>query len=305
MPRIMCGNNNGAEQSLENFESCCLAELFLPNIETEEELHDCIYLLYRVCKHSLLLPSHQEETQEVVHRNMRMGIGVTGYLQASEEQKSWLSDAYEFLRDLDKEYSEMNDFNPSIKLTTVKPSGTLSLLPGVTPGVHPGIARFMYRRITIAADNPLVEVCKSHGYPVEYQLNLDGTENFGTVIVTFPYSYPEDTVLEEDLTAIDQLEYVKELQSNWSDNSVSCTVYYKEEEIPGIQAYLRENYKTTFKSLSFLLAKDHGFLQAPYEAITEEQFNDLTSKTTLITSIIEQADFEGADECASGACPVR
>jgi ribonucleoside-triphosphate reductase len=298
------GFNPCAEQPLEDFETCCLAEIFLPNIESYAELVDVAELLYRVNKHSLLLPCHHPETEKIVHANMRMGIGVTGYLQASEEQRSWLSECYSHLRKYDKAYSKANGFPPSIKLTTVKPSGTLSLLPGVTPGCHPAFARYLIRRIRVSSDSPLVSVCRDHGYDVEPQRNYDGTVDRGTSIVSFPFNYPDGTVLASELTAVDQLEIVKRLQTEWSDNAVSCTVYYRKEELPEIQAYLAENYDHNFKSLSFLLHSGHGFDQAPLEEISKEHFDDLVSLTRIITAV-ESATFESDDECAGGICPIK
>jgi hypothetical protein len=235
---------------------------------------------------------------------MRMGIGVTGVLQASEEQKSWLKGTYEELRQFDVDYSWKHGFNTSVKLTTVKPSGTLSLLPGVTPGVHPGYAQYMIRRVRIASNHPLVETCRSHGYDVEYQRNFDGSEDRSTVVVSFPFSYPEGTTLAKDMTAIAQLEVVKWLQEVWSDNSVSCTVYYRKEELPEIKKYLKKYYKNNHKSLSFLLHSEHGFQQAPLEEITKEQYHAMIAKSTLITSI-SSVEMEAGDECATGACPIR
>ena len=298
------GYNPCAEQSLDPYETCCLAEIFLPNITSKEELFDVAELLYRINKHSLLLPSHQKKTEDIVHKNMRMGIGITGDMQATEEQRGWMDSCYEYLRDFDEKYSEIHKLPKSIKLTTVKPSGTLSLLPGVTPGAHPGYAHFMYRRISIATDHPLTEVCKDHGYPVEYKKQLDGSKDYGTSIVTFPFSYPKGTIVASDVTAISQLERVKDLQTRWSDNSVSCTVYYRPEELDGIIKYLEKNYHDCHKSLSFLLHSDHGFEQAPFEEVTEEAYNELVAVTTPITSV-SMADFEGVDECAGGMCPVR
>lgn len=297
--------NKGAEQSLAPFETCCLAEIFLSNITSYEELIDVTKLLYRVCKHSLALPCHLKETEDIVHKNMRMGLGVTGYLQCTEEQKGWLSKAYEDLREFDKEYSEANGFPTSIKLCTVKPSGTLSLLPGVVAGIHPAYAQYMIRRIRISSDNSLVEVCKQHGYPVEYQQNFDGTEDYGTVVVSFPFAYPEGTTMAKEMTAIDQLEVVKRLQKDWSDNSVSCTVYYRKEELPEIKSYLKKHYKKTHKSLSFLLHSEHGFAQAPYEEISKEQYDALVASTKIITFVDSSVDYDSNDECASGACPVK
>jgi hypothetical protein len=258
------GYNPCAEQSLAAYETCCLAEVWLPNVSSYAEFVDICQLLYRINKHSLALPCHLDETADIVHKNMRMGIGVTGVLQASEEQKSWLRPAYTQLREFDKKYSDLHGFPTSVKITTVKPSGTLSLLPGVTPGCHPAYAQYMIRRIRISADHALVNVCREHGYPVEYQQNFDGSEDHSTVVVSFPFAYPEGTVLANEMTAISQLETVKWLQEVWSDNSVSCTVYYRKEELPEIKKYLAKNYKNNHKSLSFLLHSEHGFKQAPY-----------------------------------------
>jgi ribonucleoside-triphosphate reductase len=302
-PDVM-GYNPCAEQSLAPYETCCLAEVFLPNINSKEEFLDILELLYRINKHSLTLPSHHPETERIVHQNMRMGIGLTGILQATEEQRSWMSDGYEYLREFDEQYSDLKGFNTSIKLTTVKPSGTLSLLPGVTPGIHPAYAQYMYRRIRIAAEHPLVDTCKNAGYHVEYVKNFDGSEDYNTVVVTFPFSYPEGTKLASQMSAIDQLNEIKKLQTEWSDNSVSCTVYYKKDEIQTIKKYLKDNYRKYHKSLSFLLHSEHGFAQAPYQEITKEEYNELVSKTRVITSI-DSAEFESSDECATGVCPIR
>jgi ribonucleoside-triphosphate reductase (thioredoxin) len=298
------GYNPCAEQSLANFETCCLAEIYLPNVESYDELVDIATLLYRINKHSLALPCHLSETADIVHKNMRMGIGVTGVLQATEEQKSWLSKAYQELRCFDDVYSNKHNFPRSIKLTTIKPSGTLSLLPGVTPGCHPAYSQYMIRRIRIASDHSLVQTCREHGYHVEYQQNFDGTEDHSTVVVSFPFCYPEGTTLAKDMSAVDQLETVKWLQEVWSDNSVSCTVYYRKEELPEIKKYLSKNYKNGHKSLSFLLHSEHGFKQAPLEEITKEQYDQMVASTRLITKI-EQAEFESNDECATGVCPIK
>jgi hypothetical protein len=279
--------------------------VFLPNVQSKEEFIDLCKMLYRINKHSLMMPCHLKETEHIVHKNMRMGIGLTGVLQSSQEQIGWLDECYKALRAYDVEYSGKLGVSESVKLTTIKPSGTLSLLPGVTPGIHPGYAQYMIRRIRISSNHSLVEVCRSHGYPVEYQRNFDGSEDHTTVVVSFPFSYPEGTKLAKDMTAIDQLEEVKRMQSLWSDNSVSCTIYYRKEELPEIKKYLKKHYKNNHKSLSFLLHSEHGFAQAPYEEITKEQWQELMDKTTLISSVYEASIGLDDAECANGACPIR
>ena len=299
------GYNPCAEQSLANFETCCLAEVYLPNIETYAELKLVLRLLYRINKHSLAIPCAIKETEDIVHKNMRMGIGVTGYLQASEEQQSWLSDAYTYIRAYDKEYSSLKGFPESIKLTTVKPSGTLSLLAGVTAGAHPAYSQHYIRRIRMATESELVKVCRNNGYHVEYVRNFDGTEDHSTVVVSFPCEFPEGTRLANDMSAVDQLEVIKRLQAEWSDNSVSVTIYYRKEELDDIKKWLGENY-VNVKSVSFLLHNEHGFDQAPLEEITKEQYEEMKAKVVPITSLssLNMDDIDIA-ECDSGACPIR
>jgi hypothetical protein len=238
---------------------------------------------------------------------MRMGIGVTGVYQASEEQRGWLADAYKFLRAYDDEYSKANGFPPSIKLTTVKPSGTLSLLAGVTPGGHPSPAGPYYlRRIRISTGSPLVEVCKTHGYNVEPQQLFDGSMDKSTMVAEFPCSVPETTPIGGNISAVEQLELVKWLQSNWSDNSVSVTIYYKKEELEAIKEWLAINYINNVKTVSFLLYTGHGFIQAPYETISKEEYDRRKEGTTPITSVDNSVDdMDESDGCESGACPVK
>lgn len=312
IPEVSCFSANSmlshncAEQNLANFETCCLSEIFLPNVDNFGELIGIATVLYRICKHSLLLSCHQGETEDIVHKNMRMGIGVTGYLQCEQYKKDWLSPLYEYLRGYDEEYSAKLGCPTSIKLTTCKPSGTLSILPGVTPGCHPGIYQYFIRRIRIASENSLIELCRKHGYKIEYQRNFDGTEDRNTMVVEFPCRYPDGTGLAKDMSAVDQLNVVKELQTNWSDNAVSCTVYYRLNELDSIKEYLRENYTNCVKSCSFLLHSDHGFDQAPYEEISEEAYNELVSKTKpIVSGTIDQADDDQMEVCKGGMCPLR
>jgi ribonucleoside-triphosphate reductase len=307
-PRVQ-GYNPCAEQSLENFETCCLAEIYLPNIDSYEEMKRVATMLYRVNKHSLALTCHHKETQDVVNTNMRMGIGITGVMMSTQEQLSWLSDTYEYLRSYDKEYSKQMGYPESIKLTTVKPSGSLSLLAGVTSGVHPATSgQYYIRRIRIAAESSLVEVCRSHGNHVEFQENFDGTPDRTTYVVEFPCKYPEGTVSAEDVSVYEQLDTVKFMQKNWSDNSVSVTAYYEKEDLPKLKKYLIENFKDNFKTLSFLLKGDSsGFKQMPFEAISEEQYNYFIERTKPILKVeINEDDIiDLGDSCGLGGCPIK
>ena len=300
------GFNPCAEQSLANFETCCLAEVYLSNIESYDELKEVLIYAYRMNKHSLALHCSLKETETIVNKNMRMGIGMTGILQATKEQQGWLKEAYVWLRGYDKWYSGEKGFPESIKLTTVKPSGTLSLLAGVTPGVHPNPAGpFYIRRVRISSHSPLVDVCRKHGFPIEYQRNFDSSEDKSTMVISFPCKLPETTPVAADFDWRTQLDMVRKMQSEWSDNSVSCTVYYNKEDIEDIKQYLRDHFRNEIKTVSFLLYYGHGFDQAPYETITKEVYEEMVSKTKPITSVeIKESEMELYD-CINGSCPIK
>jgi ribonucleotide reductase alpha subunit len=302
------GFNPCGEQTLANWEVCCLSEIFLPNINNFDELKDVATIAYRICKHSLMLNCHQKDTEKIVHKNSRIGIGITGYLQSTQEQKNWLSDLYDFIKQYDIDYSNKIGAPVSIRLTTIKPSGTLSLLAGVTSGAHPAIYQYFIRRIRISSSNTLlINLARNHNYFVEYQRNFDGTDDKNTMIIEFPCSYPEGTILAKDMGAIQQLETIKELQTNWSDNAVSVTIYYKLEELDEIKTWLRKNYNNNIKSCSFLLHNEHGFKQAPFEEITKEKYEELIKKVIPITSgkINIMKDNELSSDCVGGSCPIR
>ena len=296
--------HNCAEIPLANYESCNLSEVYLNNINTKEQLIECIKLLYKTQKAVCALPFLHEETNKIVHKNMRIGVGVTGICQ-SLDKLEWLDEAYKALQKFDKEWSKSRGWNESIKLTTVKPSGTLSLLGGSTPGVHPAFSRYYIRRVRMASDDSLVQQCKNLGYHVEYANNFDGESDHKTSIVSFPCFAGKDAIIAKDMTAIKQLELVKRMQTIWSDNAVSVTVYYKKEELPGIKQWLKDNYRDGVKSVSFLLHSDHGFKQAPYEEITEESFNALTKAIKDVSSLNIQGDTLDVGECAGGICPIK
>jgi ribonucleoside-triphosphate reductase len=300
------GTNPCGEISLASYECCNLSELYLNNIESKEELILCAKLLYKTQKAIASLPFLHEETNKIVHKNMRLGLGVTGICQ-SLDKIEWLDSCYKELRKLDKEWSKERGWNRSIKLTTIKPSGTLSLLAGSTPGVHPAYSKYYIRRIRMASNDPLVSYCRDLGYPTEYALNFDGSENHNTIIVEFPCETPDGAIFAEDMGVIKQLEMVKKLQEVWSDNAVSVTAYYSEEELSELKKWLSENYENGIKSVSFLLRQKHGFKQAPYEEITKEIYENKKSRVKPIIHIhanVSGDSLEGI-ECEGGSCPIK
>ena len=109
------------------------------------------------------------------------------------------------------------------------------------------------------------------------------------------------------MTAIEQLEWVKKMQTVWADNAVSVTVYYRKEELLDIKKWLEKNYDNSVKSVSFLLHSDHNFPLPPYEEISEEEYNKTIEKIDFSVPLQQNVgNYEILiDDCATGACPVK
>jgi ribonucleoside-diphosphate reductase alpha chain len=250
------------------------------------------------------MPYLDRESDEITSRNMRLGLGVTGVAQALDKLE-WLDGTYRALREFDREWSADHGWPESKRLTTVKPSGTLSLLAGVTPGIHPGFARYHIRRVRMSVGDPLLKYCADKGYNVEWVHNLDGTKSDTTKLVEFPCEFPHGTMLAHHMTALGQMELQRTLQEEWSDNAVSATIYLKPGELEGVKEYLSKNW-SSMKSVSFLPHAAHGFSQAPLEEIEREDYESLQQRVSQSSLVPGAGESELLDEeCLSGACPIR
>jgi hypothetical protein len=148
-----------------------------------------------------------------------------------------------------------------------------------------------------------VDTARRNGYHVEPKRELDGTENYATMVVTFPVRQVDG----KKTSAIHQLKRHKLMQTYWSDNAVSTTVYYERDELDGIKDYLRKNIKDSIKSVSFLLHSEHGFEQAPLEMITKAEYLEGIARTTQITEVNDSKETSLAEgvECEGGHCPIK
>lgn len=304
------GTNPCAEISLASHECCNLVELYMNRIESKDEMVRCAKLLYKAQKAIAAMPFIHAETDEIVHKNMRLGMGVTGVTQALDKVE-WFDECYKELRAFDKEWSAERGWPESNKLTTVKPSGTLSLLGGASPGGHRLFSEFFIRRVRIASDDPLVELCAKLGYPTEPLRRLDGEVDRKTVVISFPCNAGGAEMTEDNGDVIEQLELVKKLQTYWSDNAVSVTAYYDEADLPRLREWMKENYDNSVKSVSFLLRSKHGFDQAPLEKICEKEYRTMVRKVKQIDELSGEVKIDAGEdaikelECEGGACPVK
>lgn len=301
------GVNPCGEITLENGEPCNLVEHFLPHYDDLKDLEKGIRLLHRFAKRVAMRKYHIDVCDKVVKKNMRIGHGITGVLESKFFNEKDLDYLYKVILDEDEKVSKEYNVPRSIKVSTIKPSGTLSLLGNVAPGIHPYFSRYYIRRIRFSSDDPLVQKLKEAGHHVEPQILLDGSLDMNTMVVDFYMKAPDNVPTAEDFDTFQQLEVVKKVQRYWSDNSVSVTVYYKDNEIQKIKDWLKSNLDE-IKTISFLKYYEHGFKQAPLEKITKEQYERFSSKIKPINIDDDEQDgYELKDslECDGGSCPVK
>ena len=289
------GGNPCLEQTLEDHELCCLVETFPAHHDSVEDYYDTLKFAYLYAKTVTLVPTHEPRTNAVLLRNRRIGLSQSGIVQAMEKfgTRTYLENVcdkgYVVVKEWDRIYSEWFCIPESIKVTSVKPSGTVSLLAGATPGIHYPHSQYYIRRVRIAANSSLLEPLKKAGYRMEQ--DAYGT---GSIVVEFPVKEEHCTRAKTDVSMWEQLELAAQLQHYWADNQVSVTVtfphkYYfdgpdgltmhEDYEATGAEiAKALELYETRLKGVSFLPLQDHSYVQAPYETITEDEYEASNSR---------------------------
>ena len=223
-----------------------------------------------------LVNTHWKETNAVMLKNRRMGISQTGIIEAFIKQGrtnilKWCDDGYNYLRNLDEEYSDWLCVPKSVKITTVKPSGTVSLLPGVPPGIHYPHSEYYIRRIRISKNSDLISTIREAGYHIE-----DDKYSKNSYVVEFPVHEQHFDRSKNDVSIWEQAQNAADYQHYWSDNQVSITITFKKDEANQVKHVL-ECYEDKLKSASFLPISEHGYEQAPYEEITKERFEEMIS----------------------------
>ncbi len=306
--KLAKGVNPCSEQSLESGELCCLVETFPSRHDSYEEYQQTLKYAYLYAKSVTLVPTHWPETNAVLLKNRRIGTSQSGIIEAfvkqgRRETLRWCDEGYKYLTKLDEIYSNWLCIPKSIKITSVKPSGTVSLLPGVTPGIHYPHAEYYIRRVRLSSTSPLIEPLKKAGYHIEESAYGSDEDRKKTSVVSFPIHEKLFDRKKEDVSIWEQVKNAVDYQTWWADNSVSITVTFKKEEAQDIPHVLAA-HEDKLKAISFLPLEEHGYVQAPYEEITKEKYEEMTKNlidpdfTNLFTSP------EGEKFCDSDHCVV-
>ena len=297
------GSNPCVEQTLWDRELCTLVETYPAHHESYEDFRETLRIAYQYAKTVTLVGTHDAKTNAVMLRNRRIGCSMTGIVQAINEHGyreffDWCDDGYEYIQDLDRTYSDWLCVPRSIKTTSVKPSGTVSLLAGATPGVHWSHSPYYLRRMRVASGHPLVEACERAGYEVQPDPYADDT-----MVIAFPVEVDATERGKADVPLREKIDLAAQMQHYWSDNQVSCTAEFdpdsEADEIPR----LLEAYEDRLKGISFLPMEEHGYDMPPYEEISEEEYEERIAEVDPLENVDLEHDLEDKF-CDGAACEV-
>ena len=307
--RVM-GFNPCAEQPLESYELCTLVEVHLNRHTDKEDFMRTLKFAYLYGKTVTLLPTHWQITNGIMQRNRRIGTSLTGIASFTDingmpTTREWMDEGYKKIRHYDKQYSEWLCVRESIRVTTVKPSGSVSLLSGASPGVHWSVGgEYFLRAIRFGNTDPMLHLFKAAGYKIE-----DDLVSANTSVVYFPVSsgHPRS---EKDVSLFEKIGLAATTQKYWSDNGVSVTLSFdKETETKHIAPALHM-YEGQLKAVSFLPMGNHTYPQQPYTQITKEEYEAYVGKVAHINfdaiyDGIENLDSVGEMYCTTDYCEIK
>ena len=307
--RVM-GFNPCAEQPLESYELCTLVEVHLNRHESKEDFLRTLKFAYLYGKTVTLLPTHWQQTNGIMQRNRRIGTSLTGIASFADAHglpatREWMDEGYNKIRFYDRKYSEWLCVRESIRVTTVKPSGSVSILSGATPGVHwmPG-GKFYLRAIRFGNTDPMLHLFKAAGYKVEPALYSDNTS-----VVYFPISSGIKRS-EKDVTIFEKMALAATAQKYWSDNGVSVTLSFDKETEKQHVASVLNMYEGQLKAVSFLPMGNDVYEQQPYTEISEEEYDYYIGRIakidfSAIYDGVDNLEAQGEAYCTTDYCEIK
>jgi adenosylcobalamin-dependent ribonucleoside-triphosphate reductase len=307
----VAGYNPCAEQSLESYECCTLVETYLNRHESLEDYKRTLKFAYLYAKTVTLLPTHWEKTNAIMQRNRRIGTSMSGIANFADIHgipvlREWMDSGYDVIKRYDNIYSEWFGIRESIKMTTVKPSGTVSILAGESPGVHwtPG-GEYFLRAIRFANDDPMLPLFKMANYRVEPASESPDT----TSVVFFPIK-SDAKRSEKDVTIFEKMAIASVAQRYWSDNSVSVTISFDSDTEKQYIGTVLHMYDGQLKTVSFLPQGNFTYPQMPYTQITEDEYREdgLMKLFPIDFAGVYAgmaADAVGESYCTTDACEIK
>ena len=278
----VAGTNPCGEILLRANQFCNLTEVVIDEKDTEETLSEKVKLATilgtwqsTLSNFKYIRKSWQSNTEE----ERLLGVSLTGIFgnkltgTLHPKLSTMLDDMRVLAVDVNAEEADKLGINHSTAITTVKPSGTVSQLTGVSSGIHPWYSEYYIRSVRADNKDPLTAFLKDFGVPSE----PDVMKPDATTVFYFPIKAPKNATVTKDLSAIDHLEVWKVYRTHWTEHNPSVTINVAEDEWLDVGAWVFKNFDS-IGGVSFLPLSEHSYKQAPYQEISEEDYKQMLSR---------------------------
>lgn len=312
----VAGTNPCGEILLRANQFCNLTEVVINESDTEDTLADKVRLATilgtwqsTLSNFKYIRKSWQTNTEE----ERLLGVSLTGIFgntltsTIGPELEGMVEKLKQITVASNADEADRLGIEHSAAITTVKPSGTVSQLTGVSSGIHPWYSKHYIR--TVRADNkdPLTAFLSDFGVPNE----PDVMKPEHTTVFSFPIKAPDNAVVTDDLSAIDHLEVWKVYRTHWTEHNPSVTINVREDEWMDVGAWVFKNFDS-IGGVSFLPASEHSYKQAPYQEISEAQYEEALASmpknipwsSLPLYELIDSTTGSQELACTAGACDV-
>ena len=309
------GTNPCCEIALRSYQFCNLCEVNVSNVESQEDLNERVRVgAFIGTLQAAYTDFHylRDIWRKTTEKDALLGVGMTG-IGSGAILAYDLKKAADLAKVENARVAEIIGVNKAARVTTVKPSGTSSLVLGTSSGIHAWHNDYYIRRIRVGKNEAI------YTYLSIYHPELVEDDFFKPTIqavISVPQRAPEGSILRTE-DVMDMLERVKLFNTKWvkkghrkgaNTNNVSATVSIQEGEWEKVGEWMWEN-RNTFNGLSVLPYFGGTYTQAPFEDITEEKFNELVDHVhnidlTKIVEFSDETNLQDQAACAGGACEV-
>lgn len=307
------GMNPCGEIYLRSKQFCNLSSIVVRPNDTYDDLERKIKLatLVGTYQATLLDFGYLEDTwSKNCQAEQLLGVSITGYYDnALVRQDDTLNALRNAAVKANRKYAKRLGSNPSTAVTCVKPHGNSGQLLGVGSGMHPWFAKYYIRRVRISVNDPLLQLAKDQGVPVQPEVGYSSA-TASTMVLEFPVKAPAGATVSADVTAIEMLEEWKRLKQNFTEHNPSVTIYVGDDEWIKVLNFVYENWDIV-GGLSFLPRNDHVYQLAPYEEISREEYERRSRELgkldfSKLVLYEQQDETIGAKElaCVGGVCEV-